>query len=123
MIVALCALNLHAQKDAAHFGGHFLRLPLLGHDQAARAVLRGITQSAQDPAIQGSIDWASESGLYLGAWASNIDFGNEFDADVEVDLYAGFSGGDEVAWDIGFIYYGYPGAGSHAGEAGGTCHP
>jgi len=43
---------------------------------------RGITQSAQDPAIQGSIDWAAESGLYLGAWASNIDFGNEFDADV-----------------------------------------
>ena len=70
---------------------------------------RGITQSAQDPALQGSIDWASDSGLYLGAWASNIDFGNEFDADIEVDLYAGFTGGEDITWDIGFIYYGYPG--------------
>ena len=70
---------------------------------------RGITQTAQDPALQGSIDWASDSGLYLGAWASNIDFGNSFDADIEVDLYAGFSGGEDVAWDVGFIYYAYPG--------------
>jgi uncharacterized protein (TIGR02001 family) len=70
---------------------------------------RGITQSAQDPALQGSIDWAGESGLYVGAWASNIDFGNEFDADIEVDLYGGFRGGDDVTWDLGFIYYTYPG--------------
>ena len=53
--------------------------------------LRGITQTADDPALQGSIDWAADSGLYLGAWASNIDFGNSFDADIEVDLYAGFT--------------------------------
>ena len=37
---------------------------------------RGVTQTAQDPALQGSIDWAAESGFYVGAWASNIDFGN-----------------------------------------------
>jgi acetyl esterase/lipase len=56
---------------------------------------RGVTQSAQDPALQGSIDWAADSGLYLGAWASNIDFGDSFDADIEVDLYGGFTGGDK----------------------------
>jgi uncharacterized protein (TIGR02001 family) len=70
---------------------------------------RGVTQSAQDPALQGSIDWAADSGLYLGAWASNIDFGDSFDADIEVDLYGGFTGGEDIVWDIGFIYYGYPG--------------
>jgi hypothetical protein len=63
---------------------------------------RGITQSAQDPALQGSIDYAHDSGFYIGAWASNIDFGDEFDADVEVDVYAGFRGGEDVTWDVEF---------------------
>lgn len=70
---------------------------------------RGITQSADDPALQGSIDWAADSGVYVGAWASNIDFGNSFDSDIEVDLYGGIRGGDDLAWDFGLIYYMYPG--------------
>lgn len=71
---------------------------------------RGASQSATDPAIQASIDYAHESGWYVGAWASNVDFGNEVDIDYEVDLYTGFSGGDEegLGWDVGFIYYAYP---------------
>ena len=36
---------------------------------------RGITQTAQDPAIQGSIDLATDPGFYAGVWASNVDFG------------------------------------------------
>lgn len=71
---------------------------------------RGITQTGQDPALQGSIDWALDSGFYVGAWASNVDFGDCCDENVEVDLYAGFSGGDVVTWDVGFNYYWYPGA-------------
>jgi uncharacterized protein (TIGR02001 family) len=71
---------------------------------------RGITQTGQDPALQGSIDWAHDSGFYAGAWASNVDFGDCCDESVEVDLYAGFGGGDVVTWDVGFLYYWYPGA-------------
>jgi uncharacterized protein (TIGR02001 family) len=71
---------------------------------------RGITQTGQDPALQGSIDWALDSGFYVGAWASNVDFGDCCDESVEVDLYAGFGGGDVVTWDVGFNYYWYPGA-------------
>ena len=70
---------------------------------------RGITQTAGDPALQGSIDWSAESGLYLGAWGSNIDFGDCCDEEIEIDLYGGFRGGDEITWDVGFIYYTYPG--------------
>jgi len=70
---------------------------------------RGVTQSAQDPALQGSIDYANDSGWYIGAWASNIDFGDSFDADIEVDAYTGFRGGEDITWDVGFIYYAYPG--------------
>ena len=34
--------------------------------------------------------------LYLGAWASNVDFGDA-DVNYEVDVYTGFSGGSEKA--------------------------
>ena len=71
---------------------------------------RGVTQSAQDPALQGSIDYAHDSGFYAGVWGSNVDFGDCCDENIETDLYAGFSGGEDVTWDVGFIYYYYPGA-------------
>ncbi len=67
---------------------------------------RGITQTRQNPALQGSIDYASESGFYLGAWGSNVDFGG--DENLEVDLYGGFSGGETFPWDVGIIWYTYP---------------
>jgi uncharacterized protein (TIGR02001 family) len=73
---------------------------------------RGVTQTAGDPALQASIDWAADSGLYVGAWASNVDFGNCCDENVELDLYAGFAGGDEegLTYDVGGLWYAYPGA-------------
>jgi len=73
---------------------------------------RGITQSATDPALQGSIDWAHASGFFLGAWGSNIDFGDCCDEDIEVDLYTGFSQSMEsgFSWNVGLVYYLYPGA-------------
>ncbi len=49
-------------------------------------VFRGFSQTDESPAIQGGVD-ATLGGLYAGAWASNVDFGD--DTDAEVDLYAG----------------------------------
>jgi len=71
---------------------------------------RGITQSAKDPAVQASLDFATDSGWYVGAWASNVDFGEDADINYEVDLYTGFSGGEEegLGWDVGLVYYAYP---------------
>ena len=71
---------------------------------------RGASQSASDPAIQGSLDYANDSGWYIGAWGSNVDFGDEVGIDYEIDLYTGFSGGaeDGLGWDVGLVYYGYP---------------
>lgn len=71
---------------------------------------RGFTQTAQGPALQASIDYSNENGFYVGAWASNVDFGTGSGADVELDLYGGFRGGEEIAYDLGAIYYTYPGA-------------
>lgn len=71
---------------------------------------RGITQTSQDPALQGSIDYAHDSGFYAGVWASNVDFGDCCDENIETDVYLGFSGGETVTWDFGGVYYLYPGA-------------
>ena len=72
---------------------------------------RGVTQSALDPALQASIDWESESGLYFGAWASNVDFGPDTDADIELDTYGGyrFSLNDDTGLDLGVVRYNYIG--------------
>jgi uncharacterized protein (TIGR02001 family) len=67
---------------------------------------RGITQTRQNPALQGSIDYASEKGFYVGAWASNVDFGG--DENWELDLYGGLSGGETFPWDVGIVWYTYP---------------
>ena len=37
-------------------------------------VFRGLTQTNGKPAIQGGIDYAFESGFYVGTWASNISW-------------------------------------------------
>lgn len=76
---------------------------------------RGISQSDNKPAIQGSLDWAGDSGFYIGAWASSIDFNDDgFTADgdtsVEVDLYAGkhWDLGNDLDLNTEVIYYAYP---------------
>ncbi len=73
---------------------------------------RGVSQSAKDPALQVSVDYAHDSGFYAGAWASNIDFGSGIDGDVELDLYLGWAGetAGGLGWDAGFVWYGYPGS-------------
>lgn len=70
---------------------------------------RGITQTARDPALQASLDWTSESGFYLGAWGSNVDFGPGTETDLEVDLYGGFRGSinDNWSYDVGVAQYVY----------------
>ena len=72
---------------------------------------RGNSQSAKDPALQASVDYAADSGWYVGAWASNIDFFEpDQDPKYELDLYSGFTGTTEsgLGWDAGFVYYSYP---------------
>ncbi len=78
-------------------------------------VFRGVSQTLEDPAIQGGFDYNHESGFYVGTWASNVDFfdGGPGDdgADFEIDVYLGF-GGDFTEtwnWDVSYTQYMYPG--------------
>jgi len=72
-------------------------------------VFRGFSQTGEDPAIQGGVDLTS-GGFYAGAWASNVDFGD--DTDAEVDLYGGYrteAGGFALDFGaIGYLYVGEP---------------
>jgi len=81
-------------------------------------IYRGGSQTQDGPAIQGGFDMGHESGFYLGTWASNVDFNNS--AEVEIDFYGGIAGELEngISWDIGALYYWYP-AVKAADDAGG----
>ncbi|AZT85577.1 hypothetical protein EHN06_19620 [Marinobacter sp. NP-4(2019)] len=70
---------------------------------------RGISQTAGDAAMQGSIDVAFDNGLYAGIWGSNVDFGD--DANLEIDWYGGYWAAinDKMSWDATLYYYTYPG--------------
>lgn len=72
-------------------------------------VWRGLTQSSNNPAIQGGIDFGF-NGLYVGTWLSNVDYGD--DAVTEADFYGGYAG--EIAglgFDLGYIIYKFPASG------------
>jgi uncharacterized protein (TIGR02001 family) len=83
---------------------------------------RAISQTSKKPAVQGGIDFAHQSGLYLGAWASNVkwvkDFNGATKGALELDLYGGYKGGiaKDLGFDVGLITYQYPG--NNSGGAG-----
>lgn len=72
---------------------------------------RGISQTAGDAAIQGSLDAAFDNGVYVGIWGSNLDYGSGDDATIEIDYYAGYGAdiNDDFSYDISLNHYTYPG--------------
>lgn len=84
-------------------------------------VFRGITQTDDDPAIQGSINYKLDTGLagtsvYAGVWGSNVDFNDGDGAHVEFDWTFGLTGeilDTGLGWTLGGIYYHYPAQGEY----------
>lgn len=84
---------------------------------------RGISQNDDAPALQGGFDYeislSKPVTAYIGVWGSNVDFNEGAGVDgasIEIDYYGGLKGniGDSgIGWDVGFIYYSYPGAASN----------
>lgn len=76
-------------------------------------IFRGITQTSENPAIQGGLDASLPGGVYVGTWASSVHFADDDPAAAEIDLYGGVAPTvSGVDLDLGVIYYGYPGADS-----------
>ena len=69
-------------------------------------IWRGMTQTGDVAAVSGGVDWTDDSGLYAGAWVSNLGAGGG----QEVDLYVGMGleVADEMGLDVGAILYEYP---------------
>jgi uncharacterized protein (TIGR02001 family) len=71
-------------------------------------IWRGLTQTINEGAIQGGIDYASESGFYIGTWASNVSYDSDDVYSYEHDIYFGLAGEtDSFSWDVGYLYYNY----------------
>jgi uncharacterized protein (TIGR02001 family) len=75
----------------------------------------GIDQDTREtkafrPAIQGGVDYDFGNGFYVGNWNSTGKFD---DANLEIDLYAGYSNelASGLSYDVGFARYLYPSSG------------
>ena len=106
-ILALALGVAFAATGTATAEGEFSGNVALGTDY----VWRGVSQSNSDPAISGGFDYANGI-FYAGTWASNVDFGDSSDTNIEVDFYGGLASefANGVTWDVGVIYYAYPDA-------------
>jgi uncharacterized protein (TIGR02001 family) len=72
---------------------------------------RGLTQSRHQAAVQGGVDFAHASGLYVGTWATTIKWVKDAggDAPIEIDFYGGYKGtAGDLGYDVGVLRYQYP---------------
>jgi uncharacterized protein (TIGR02001 family) len=80
-------------------------------------IFRGLKQTDGDPALQGGFDYSHSSGLYAGTWGSNISWLRDMGAyssggSLEWDFYGGYKGTfgkSDFGYDLGLLYYYYPG--------------
>ncbi|HYC34788.1 MAG TPA: TorF family putative porin [Usitatibacter sp.] len=118
----------------AAFAACALFLPMLAHAQAATSPhsfagkvalyseyeYRGLAQTSEKPALQGTFDYAHASGFYVGTFITNISWlkdtgevlNREIDGRIEWDIYAGYKWGFADGWtlDVGYLRYQYPGS-------------
>lgn len=75
-------------------------------------IYRGLAMSDGDPAFQAGLDYAHDSGLFLGAWGSTIDLSSPVSQrDWELDFYAGYHHEFQVPLTatVTLLRYTYPG--------------
>lgn len=75
---------------------------------------RGFTQTDENFAAQLGATYTFDSGFYLGAWGSNVDYTpvGADDEGIEIDYYGGYAGMTEsFNYDLGAVYYTYTGFG------------
>ena len=72
-------------------------------------IFRGVNNS-NGPALQGGIDFAHSSGLYVGTWFSTIDPQVSVGNHQEIDFYGGYAHTFENGVGVNFMgnYYWYP---------------
>lgn len=119
--------DFHLNKLACAALALALSVPLMAAEEAAPApasdwtlpmsvsfvsdyIFRGQSQTWGRPALQFSIEAVHVSGFYGGFFASNVSDHWLPGASIETDFYGGYRGKlSEVAYDLGVVYYVYPG--------------
>ena len=98
------ALPLAAQAQLSFNIGAVSFYKYNGLDQDSR---QGERERDFRPALQGGVDYAFGNGFYVGNWNSTGRFGQ---ADLEINLYGGYSGefANGMGFDVGYIAYIYP---------------
>lgn len=70
-------------------------------------LFRGVSQSSNNAALQGTLTVSHESGVYFTAWGSSIASGA---GGLELDTLLGYAGkAGDVGYDVGVMRYNYPG--------------
>jgi uncharacterized protein (TIGR02001 family) len=71
-------------------------------------IWRGLTQTQNQAAVSGGLDFAFENGLYIGTWVTNVNYAPNDAFSYENDIYFGYSAaGKNLAFDLGYLYYNY----------------
>ena len=68
---------------------------------ASNYLFKGMTQTWDQPALQGSLDLATESGWSASLWASNVSQKVYAGANAEIDLSAGYRRQLDADWSVG----------------------
>ncbi|KGJ90708.1 TorF family putative porin [Colwellia psychrerythraea] len=77
---------------------------------ASDYLFNGVSQTDEKPALQAGLTWSAENGLYAGTWASNVDYDDL--ANFELDAYLGYSLSlnEQNSLDFGISQYNYFGS-------------
>ena len=68
-------------------------------------LVRGISQTKGDPAIQGYAELQAFDWVYAGVWASSVNFGGAQDPSAEVDIYGGVRHTfGQLTLDAGYVW-------------------
>ena len=107
-VVAVAALPALASAQLTANVSLTTNYKFRGQDQDVIGKNGSIKDKAVKPALQGGLDYAHESGFYIGNWNSSVNWlaGNS----LESDIYGGYKfKAGEIDMDVGLLTYIYPG--------------
>ncbi len=112
-LLALMPLAAHAQEDEDTAGFNW------NAAATSEYMFRGISQTDDHPAIQVGAGYSWSNGLYVGGWASNVDFGAaDQETDAEIDTFVGWNGDlGATNLDVQLVRYNYVGEPSNVDYA------
>ncbi len=112
LTVVLCMPAAAEEKSAHSISGTVM----FGTDY----IFRGLSETDNEPSVQGSIDYEHSSGLYAGVWGGNIAGDSEYvddfdewtygrdDGHIEIDFYGGYwveLGPVELDFQMAYMWY------------------